>query len=139
VESGQARKRLGEARVARLATADAGGVPHVVPFVFVLDGDTIYWAVDEKPKRTRDLKRLANIRANPNVDVVVDHYDEDWRTLWWVRASGPARVVDDDDEAYRALALLAEKYPQYRASAPQGPVVAVEIAHLRWWSTSPEE
>src|SRR5439155_3699218 len=89
VDSGQARKRLGEARVARLATADAGGVPHVVPFVFVLDGETIYWAVDEKPKRTRDLKRLANIRANPNVDVVVDHYDEDWRTLWWVRASGP--------------------------------------------------
>ena len=139
MDSGQARKRLAEARVARLATADAGGVPQVVPFVFVLDGDTIYWAVDEKPKRTRDLKRLANIRANPNVDVVVDHYDEDWRTLWWVRASGPARIVENDDEAHRALALLAEKYPQYRASAPQGPVVGVEIARLRWWSTSPAE
>jgi len=139
VDWGQARTLLAEARVARLATADAVGVPHVVPFVFVVAGDTIYWAVDEKPKRTRDLKRLANIRANPNVDVVVDHYDEDWRTLWWVRASGPSRVVDDDQEAHRALVLLAEKYPQYRASPPRGPVVAVEIAHLRWWSSSPEE
>ena len=139
MDSGEARKRLAEARVARLATADAGGVPHVVPFVFVLAGDTIYWAVDEKPKRTRDLRRLANIRANPNVEVVVDHYDEDWLALWWVRASGPARIVDDGQEAHRALALLAEKYPQYRASAPQGPVVGVEIARLRWWSTSPAE
>lgn len=137
MDRGEARTRLAVARVGCLATADAGGLPHVVPFVFVLEGDTIYWAVDEKPKRTRELKRLANIRANPNVEVVVDHYDENWATLWWVRASGPARILEDGDEAHRALALLAAKYPQERASPPQGPVVAIEVAHLAWWEGSP--
>lgn len=132
----EARRRLATARVGRLATADAGGVPHVVPFVFVLDGDTIYWAVDEKPKRSRELKRLANIRANPNVEVVVDRYEEDWARLWWVRASGPARIVAEKREADGALSLLAQKYPQYGASPPRGPVVAVEVAHLRWWESS---
>src|SRR5437016_10406468 len=130
MDRGEARRRLAEARVGCLATADAGGLPHVVPFVFAVDGDTIYWAVDQKPKRTRELKRLANIRANPNVEVVVDHYDEDWANLWWVRASGPARILEDGDEARRALALLAAKYQQDRASPPEGPVVAVEVAHL---------
>jgi len=139
VNGEEARKRLQEARVGRLATADASGVPHVVPFTFVVDGDTIYWAVDEKPKRSRDLKRLANIRANPNVEAVVDRYDEDWRDLWWVRASGPARVVDDGEEARRAVGLLAEKYPQYRASPPLAPAVAIEIAHLRWWPGTPDD
>jgi PPOX class probable F420-dependent enzyme len=134
VDRDEARRHLTEARVGRLATADAGGVPHVVPFVFAVDGDTIYWTVDEKPKRTRDLKRLANIRVNPNVEVVVDHYVEDWAALWWVRATGPARIVEDEAEVRRALALLAAKYPQYRASAPGGPAVAIEVAHLRWWS-----
>ena len=110
-----------------------------MPFTFVVDGDTIYWVVDEKPKRSRDLKRLANIRANPNVEAVVDHYDEDWRELWWVRASGPARVVEDGEEARRAMGLLAEKYPQYRASPPQGPVVAIEVAHFRWWPGTPDD
>ena len=105
--------------------------------MFVLDGETIYWAVDEKPKRTRELKRLANIRANPNADVVVDHFEELWDRLWWVRAGGPARIVEDAEEARRALELLADKYPQYRRSPPQGVVVAVEVAHLRWWEGSP--
>jgi PPOX class probable F420-dependent enzyme len=133
VDRREARKRLAEARVGRLATADAGGVPHVVPFVFVLAGDTVYWAVDEKPKRTRDLKRLANIRANPNVELVVDRYQERWDGLWWVRAAGPARVVEEEAEATRALDLLAAKYRRYRKRPPQGPVVAIEVATLTWW------
>jgi PPOX class probable F420-dependent enzyme len=139
VDREEARTRLDEARVGRLATSDPSGVPHVVPFVFVLDGDTIYWAVDDKPKRTRDVKRLANIRANPNVEVVVDHYEEDWENLWWVRATGPARVVEDAREEGRALSRLAEKFPQYRKAPPPGPVVAIEVAHLRWWSGSSAE
>jgi PPOX class probable F420-dependent enzyme len=137
VDRHEAAKRLAEARVGRLATADAGGVPHVVPFVFAMDGETIYWAVDEKPKRSRELKRLANVRANPNVELVVDHYEEDWQRLWWVRASGPARIVPEGEESTRALQLLAEKYSQYRASPPPGPVIAVEVAHLGWWEGSP--
>ena len=129
----EARRRLGEARVGRLATADAGGVPHVVPFVFALEGDTIYCAVDEKPKRSRNLKRLSNIEANPNVEVVVDRYTERWDRLWWVRAAGPARLVEGEAEAQRALTLLAAKYRQYRKRHPEGPVVAIEVTRLSWW------
>jgi PPOX class probable F420-dependent enzyme len=133
VDRREAKGRLGEARVARLATADAGGVPHVVPFVFVLDAGTIYWAVDEKPKRSRAIKRLRNIAANPNVEVVVDRYTERWDRLWWVRAAGPARVVEGEPEEQRALALLMAKYRQYRKHPPAGPIVAIEVARLTWW------
>jgi PPOX class probable F420-dependent enzyme len=129
----EAKKRLGEARVGRLATADAGGIPHVVPFVFALDGDTLYWAVDEKRKRTRQIKRLANIASNPNVEVVVDRYAERWERLWWVRAAGPAHVVEGEAEEQRALALLAAKYRQYRKQPPGGAVVAIQVARLSWW------
>ena len=102
------------ARVARLATVDPEGRPHVVPICFVLDGDTLYTAVDEKPKRTRLLKRLANIEANPRVEVLIDHYEDDWSRLWWVRLRGSARIVEDP----RAVDLLAAKYPQYRERRP---------------------
>ena len=129
----EARRHLAEARVGRLASADAGGVPHVVPFVFALDGNTVYWAVDEKPKRSRSIKRLANIQANPNVEVVVDRYTERWDRLWWVRAAGPARIVQEATEQERAQALLAAKYRQYRKQPPRGPVVAIEVARLNWW------
>lgn len=129
----EALRRLAEARVGRLATADAAGTPHVVPFVFVVKGATLYWAVDGKPKRSPRLKRLANIEANPNVEVVVDRYDEDWSRLWWVRASGVARVLPEGDERELALRLLASKYPQYMAEAPTGPVVAVTLTRVTGW------
>ena len=131
-----ARRRFAAARVARLATADAAGVPHVVPIVFALDGDTILTAVDRKPKRTTALKRLANVRANPRVAVLADHYDDaDWDALWWVRADGEARVLEPGDElARRAVALLAERYPQHRAAPPEGPVVAVAVVRWSGWS-----
>jgi PPOX class probable F420-dependent enzyme len=118
------------ARVARLATVGADGRPHVVPICFVLRGDRLWTAVDEKPKRTRELRRLANIRANPHVEVLIDRYDEDWTRLWWVRLRGRARIVDDA----RALRLLQEKYEQYRAEPPAGPVIEVEIEERREWS-----
>jgi PPOX class probable F420-dependent enzyme len=121
------------ARVARLATVDREGRPHVVPICFVLDGETLYTAVDEKPKRTRRLKRLENIEANPYVEVLVDHYEDDWSRLWWVRLRGRARIVDDA----AALTLLARKYPQYRERPPTGPVIAVEIDERTEWTSSP--
>jgi PPOX class probable F420-dependent enzyme len=99
-------------------------------------GETVYWAVDRKPKRTRHLKRLQNIRANPNVQLVADHYEEDWTRLWWVRATGHARIVEDDDEAERALDALAEKYPQYRAEAPTGPIVAIDLTRVTAWESA---
>ncbi len=131
-----ALRRLAGARAGHLATADRGSLPHVVPVVFVVAGETVYWAVDRKPKRTRDLKRLRNIEANPNVQLVADHYEEDWSRLWWVRITGHARTVEDEDEADRALDALAEKYPQYRADPPSGPVVAIDITRVVAWDSS---
>jgi PPOX class probable F420-dependent enzyme len=128
----EALRRLAGARTGHLATADRGGLPHVVPVVFALAGETIFWAVDRKPKRTRDLKRLQNIEANPNVQLVVDHYEEDWSRLWWVRIAGLARTVEDD-EAEGALDALAEKYQQYRADPPSGPVVGIDITRVTAW------
>jgi PPOX class probable F420-dependent enzyme len=119
--------------VARLATVDSDGRPHVVPICFVIDGSTLYTAIDEKPKRTRRLKRLENIAANPQVEVLVDHYEDDWSRLWWVRLRGRARIVEDP----RAVDLLAAKYHQYRERPPEGPVIAVEIEERHEWTSSP--
>ena len=119
-----------EARVARLATVSPDGRPHVVPICFAVEGDTLYTAVDAKPKSTRALRRLANIEQNPRVEVVIDHYEDDWSCLWWVRLRGRARVVDRDD---RALELLQAKYEQYRTAPPAGPFVVVEIESRSSW------
>ena len=126
--------RLTTARVARLATTDPDGRPHLVPIVFALDGDTLYSAVDRKRKRSSKLRRIENARARPDVTILVDHYEEDWSGLWWIRLRGRARVLDDGDERERALALLAEKYTQYRAEPPDGPVLAVDVTEIRDWS-----
>lgn len=122
------------ARVARLATVGADGNPHVVPICFALDGDTLYTAVDAKPKSTRALRRLANIRANPRVEVVIDHYEDDWTRLWWVRLAGRARVVESDP---RGLELLRAKYPQYRDDPPPGPFVVVTVESRQEWHAEP--
>jgi PPOX class probable F420-dependent enzyme len=127
------RKRLAEARVAHLATVGAGGRPHVVPITFALDGDAIYFAVDAKPKRTTDLQRLRNIAANPAVALLVDHYDEDWNRLWWVRVDGHARVLGSG-QTDRAVDLLVERYEQYRRARPSGPVVEISIDRMSGWS-----
>jgi PPOX class probable F420-dependent enzyme len=128
--------RLTAARVARLATTDPDGRPHLVPIVFALEGETLYSAVDRKPKRSRTLRRIENARARPDVTILVDHYEEHWRRLWWIRLRGRARVLDEGDERERerALALLAEKYPQYRAEPPDGPVLAVDVTEVQEWS-----
>ncbi len=130
------RRRLEAARVARLATAGADARPHLVPIVFTLDGERIYFAVDSKPKRTRDLRRLANIAANPRVTVLVDHYDDDWSRLWWVRADGAARLITEPVEAERALDLLARKYPQYRQARPPGPVIVIAVDRMTGWEAA---
>jgi PPOX class probable F420-dependent enzyme len=124
-------------RIARLATADAGGIPHVVPIVFAVDGDRVYSAVDGKPKRTWALRRLANITVNPNVAVLVDHYADDWSTLWWARADGTARVMGPDtSDAKHAIALLTARYAQYATDPPTGPVVVIEVERWSGWSAT---
>lgn len=133
-----ARDRFAAARVARLATADGAGRPHLVPIVFALADDTVYSAVDAKPKRSTALRRLANVRENPAVSLLVDHYADDWTTLWWVRADGHGRVLDlPAAEARRAVELLAGRYPQHRLQPPEGPVLAVDVERWSGWSFQP--
>jgi PPOX class probable F420-dependent enzyme len=131
----EARRSLAEARVGRLATVTRDGRPHLVPIVFAVEDDHLYSVVDDKPKRTAALRRLDNIAANPAVSVLVDHYEEDWRRLWWVRADGRARVVSQGPELERGLTLLEAKYAQYRGRELRGPAVVVEIIGLRSWSS----
>ena len=130
------RERITDSRVAHLATIDPDGRPHLVPITFVLIGETLYSAVDAKPKRSRRLRRIENARQRPDVAVLVDHYDDrDWTRLWWVRLRGRARVLEAGDEAQRALERLAEKYEQYRDDAPGPPVLAVDVDEWRAWPT----
>jgi PPOX class probable F420-dependent enzyme len=133
-----ARERFAAATHALLATADRSGAPHLVPIVFALAGETIYNAVDRKPKRTTALRRLANVRANPQVAVLAEHYSDDWSALWWVRAEGAARVIEAADaEAVAALELLAERYAPYRGAPPPGPLLAIDVARWSGWEASP--
>jgi PPOX class probable F420-dependent enzyme len=140
----EARRRFTAARVARLATVDADGRPHLVPVVFAEQStDGIVTAVDHKPKTTIRLKRLRNIAGRPSVCLLADLYDEDWDRLWWVRADGEARVIAPDAPdapdraAYTAaLVLLRDKYPQYRDHPPAGPVIAVTVLHWTGWRSA---
>ncbi|MBP0461936.1 TIGR03668 family PPOX class F420-dependent oxidoreductase [Streptomyces montanisoli] len=142
----EARRRLGAARVLRLATVDADGAPHQVPATFAFyGGGRLAIAVDHKPKRTRDLRRLRNIEAEPRVCALADEYsDDDWTRLWWVRADGTARVLaagaergaDGQEAAERAEAVdrLVAKYPQYAAHRPDGPVIVIDVARVTGWA-----
>jgi len=136
VEGQLARERFAAARIAHLGTADGAAHPHLVPIVFAVDADTIYTAVDAKPKRTTALRRLANVAENPAVTVLVDHYDDaDWSRLWWVRADGTGRVLEPaTPEARRAVDLLTLRYPQHARERPPGPVLAVDVTSWSAWS-----
>jgi PPOX class probable F420-dependent enzyme len=134
------RRLVSGARVATIATVDPDGRPNLVPIVFVLDGDTLYSSVDAKPKASPRLRRVDNIRADPErVAVLVDHYEEDWPTLWWVRLRGRGRVLESGQERDRAQQLLREKYTQYEDMPPQGEVLAVDVTEWRGWSWRPVE
>ena len=134
MEPGEARERFASGRVARLGTVTPDGSPHLVVVTFALDGDSIYTAVDQKPKRTRALKRLANIERNPHVALLTDHWDDaDWSQLWWVRADGRAQVHESHPHA---LALLTERYEQYRDDPPAGPVIEVAVERWSGWSAA---
>jgi PPOX class probable F420-dependent enzyme len=129
----EAWRLLGGARVARLATVGPHGAPHIVPVTFAVHDGVLYTAVDAKPKTTRSLRRLDNIRLNPAVAVLADHYEDDWAALWWVRADGSASVIGDPGQLAGPVALLAERYRQYRDLPPAGPVIAVVIERLTGW------
>ncbi len=128
------RKRFASGRVARLSTVRPDGGPHVVPMVFALVDDTVYSAVDDKPKRSRDLRRLANVRADPRCAILVDHYEDDWRHLWWVRADGRGEVVDEPSSAHPGIAGLVQRFPQYRDDPPAGPLLVVTVERWSGWT-----
>jgi len=138
MDPAEATRRLTASKVGSIATVRPDGSPHVVPFVFAVsesgDGLVIYWCVDDKPKRSREVQRLVNIRAHPAVEIEVNRYDDDWTQLWWVRASGIAREVTSIDERERALAALATKYAPYTAHPPSGRVVAIQVERVAGWA-----
>ncbi len=119
-------------RVARLATADASRAPHVVPVCFALDGETVYTAIDEKPKAGNPLKRLRNIAANPRAALLFDRYDEDWAKLGWVKLQGRAEVLHQGEEHDLAVRFLKVRYPQY-AQMTLSPVIAIRIERVTCW------
>jgi PPOX class probable F420-dependent enzyme len=127
-----AEERVAAARIGRLATVTPEGRPHVVPVCFALHEGRIVTAVDAKPKATTALARLENVRATGRASLLVDHYEEDWSELWWVRVDGAAEVIRSEP----AIDALASKYEQYREARPAGPVIAIEPDRWRSWVPS---
>jgi PPOX class probable F420-dependent enzyme len=130
-------------RVAHLASADASGVPHVVPICFVLEAGTIYTAIDAKPKRVeaRRLRRVRNLLENPNVALVFDRYVEDWGQIGYVMVTGRGELLKDEKQRSMAEEILREKYPQYQELLPSGCLV-IEIKPTRvvsWGNLQPDE
>lgn len=133
--SDEQRRFLDHGRVGHLATADRSGAPHVIPVCYGMAGDTLYVTIDDKPKRhDRPLKRVRNIRENPQAAFIADHYDEDWRRLGWVMLRGTAEILESGPEHDSAQELLRARYPQYRAMDLAGlPVIALRIARATSW------
>ena len=132
----RASRLIRSARTAHLATSDKSGQPHVIPICFVYDGKFFYSPIDEKPKRTvpSKLKRLKNIRENPKVALVIDHYDEDWRKLGYILIFGKARIFQSGEKHRNVVQLLRKKYPQYRSMAIDArPMIAITANRVVSW------
>jgi PPOX class probable F420-dependent enzyme len=136
VNEARCRAHLAAARAGRLATVRPDGRPHVVVCCFAVEGDQVWTAIDAKPKSGAPLQRLENVRANPQVSLLVDHYEEDWARLWWVRVDGTAAILEHGAEEERAIAALTARYPQYARTPPPGPVIAIAIERITGWSAS---
>jgi PPOX class probable F420-dependent enzyme len=134
MDEARCRAHLAAARVGRLATVRPDGGPHVVVCCFAVAGDRVWTAIDAKPKSGAPLQRLENVRANPRASLLVDHYEEDWEALWWVRVDGAAAVLESGSEEERAIAALTARYPQYARARPPGPVIAIAVERITGWS-----
>ena len=136
MQTDELRRLFASSPVARLSTVRPDGGPHVVPMVLALVEDTVYSAVDAKPKRSRDLQRLVNIRADPRCALLVDHYEDDWSRLWWVRADGRGEVVDGPSGAHPGIRALVQRFPQYRDDPPAGPLLVVSVERWSGWAST---
>jgi PPOX class probable F420-dependent enzyme len=136
VQTSELRRRFAASPIARLATVRPDGGPHVVPMVFALVDDTVYSAVDAKPKRSRGLQRLTNVRADRRCSLLVDHYEDDWRHLWWVRADGRGEVVDEPSAAHPGIGALVQRFSQYRDDPPSGPLLVVTVERWSGWAST---
>jgi PPOX class probable F420-dependent enzyme len=125
------------ARTGHLATVRPDGRPHIVVVTFAIARDAIVTAIDHKPKRSSRLQRLVNIEADPHVSFLVDHYEEDWGRLWWVRVDGEATIHRSGEIREGALTALVEKYAQYRERRPEGPVIAITRETVTSWASTP--
>jgi PPOX class probable F420-dependent enzyme len=137
VEIAELRRRFASSPVARLSTVRPDGRPHVVPIVFALVGDTVFSAVDTKRKRSTSLQRLVNVRAEPRCALLVDHYDDDWDRLWWVRADGHGEVVDVPPAGHPGIQALVQRFSQYRNEPPSGPLLVVTVQRWTGWTSTP--
>lgn len=127
--------------VARLATIGPHARPHQVPIVFARVGPLFWSSIDGKPKRSETPIRVENIRRNPHVSLLLDHYDSDWTQLWWARVDGVARIAEeDDDETHAAFSALRAKYPQYATtpiSAAETQLIRIEAQAVHSWFAGP--
>jgi PPOX class probable F420-dependent enzyme len=135
LDSAEVRDRFGRSAVLRLATASTDGRPHVVPCTFVVDpAGRVAIGIDNKPKSSLSLRRLANIAENPLVSLIVDHYADDWSQLWWARADGAASIERSGPGHHEHWDLLRSKYPQYAGQILEGPVIVVDVERWSGWS-----
>ncbi|MCI0396644.1 MAG: TIGR03668 family PPOX class F420-dependent oxidoreductase [Chloroflexi bacterium] len=122
--------------MARLATVDEHGRPHIIPIVYAFDGARLFTPIDNKPKRAspHQLKRVRNIQTNPHVAVIIDHYDEDWRKLAWVQLRGQATLIESGPDYVTGIALLEARYPQYATMSLAGrPLIVIKVDHTTSW------
>jgi PPOX class probable F420-dependent enzyme len=138
IPNDQEREILLTERVARMATADGSGRPQVVPVCFAYDGHNIFTPLDKKPKGVPvgELRRVKNIRSNPQVSLVVDGYYEDWKRLYYVLIYGLASVIESGEEYGNSLLILSQKYPQYKKMRIEGaglPVIKIVPESIVSW------
>lgn len=131
------RSYLESAPLGRMATADAEGRPHVVPICFALAGEQVVTPLDEKPQSVapRDLRRVRDLRANPRVALIVDHWASDWDDLGWVQLRGSADLLDPGGPGHAdAVAALRQKYEQYaNHGLEELPAIRIEPGSVRSW------
>ena len=133
MDDAEALHRLAAARVGRFVSITPDGRPHIVVVTFAVIGLNVVHMIDEKPKTTMRLQRLQNVETLPVASLLVDHYEEEWNQLWWVRVDGEVSIEKDGGNWWEARSRLKGKYRQYRNTPPTGPAIFLSIDRLTHW------